>query len=497
MSISKATRSLDVGARPTIQHLLANWNKNFHGWNAANFGWGGDTTHHILWRLQNGELDGVSPKVIVLQAGTNNLPWNGPANEATVDDVVTGIKAIIGVFRQQTPDAIIVLTGVFPRTQNMAVKSTIDQINNQLAALDDGKQIRFLNINDKLADAEGRLLEGMSSDGLHLEEKGYDVWATALKLILTEILGPPAAVDHAPPPTGDPSAAKKLVNNVTSRPTTPGGADVPEAVRIQRPTAEEVTIAERALAKFIESADPQAKAVLKQFPSLVEVRVPRPNSAIVPSLAPFFRQKHQANVAVAKDGKAELLFMGDSITDFWRNESGPFAGKQVFDEHFGKWNVANFGIAGDTTQGVLYRLQNGEGEGIDPHAVMLMIGTNNTSNHTAPEIAEGIGAIVLELQTRFSNAKILLLAVFPRGAADDPVRSQITEINQIISRLHDGERVFYLDIGSKFLDASGNIPQDVMGDRLHPSAKGYEIWADAVEETLAELMESELATTSK
>ena len=281
--------------------------------------------------------------------------------------------------------------------------------------------------------------------------------------------------------------------NDVARPTTPGGAPVPEAVRIKRPTAAEVATAEKALADFIASADPQTKSVLKEFPALVEVRVPRPNAAIVPGLAPFFRQKHAANVAVAKEGTAELLFMGDSITDFWRNDNGPFAGKPVFDKHFGRWKVANFGIAGDTTQGVLYRLQNGEGEGFSPRAAMLMIGTNNTTSHTAPEIAEGIGAVVLELEKRFPKAKILLLAVFPRGTANDAVRRQIAEINQLISKLHDGKRVHYLDIGAKFLDADGNIPREVMVDALHPSAKGYEIWAEAVEETLAKLMDSEPA----
>ena len=180
--------------------------------------------------------------------------------------------------------------------------------------------------------------------------------------------------------------------------------------------------------------------------------------------------------------------MGDSITDFWRNPDGLFAGKPVLDKYFGHLKVANFGIAGDTTQGVLYRLQHGEGQGFRPKAVMLMIGTNNTGRNTAAEIAEGIGAVVLELQKDFPEAKILLLAVFPRSTPNDPVRGTIAKINSIISRLHDGDRVHYLDIGSKFLDAGGNIPEDVMSDALHPSTKGYEIWAEAVKKPLADLM---------
>ncbi|MBN2318843.1 MAG: GDSL family lipase [Acidobacteria bacterium] len=271
-------------------------------------------------------------------------------------------------------------------------------------------------------------------------------------------------------------------------------APVPEAVAIPRPTASEVKLAEQALAKFLESADPAVKEINRKFPGLIAVRVPPPNSAIVPNLAPFFQQKHQANLEVARQGKIDVLFMGDSITDFWRNTEGAYAGKPVLDKYFGHLRVANFGIAGDTTQGVLYRLQNGEGQGFSPKAVMLMIGTNNTGGgfggggNTAEEIAEGIGAVVLELQKDFPKAKILLLAVFPRNKPGDPVRATIARINDIISKLDDGDRVHYLDIGSKFLDAGGNIPEDVMSDALHPTAKGYEIWAKAVKEPLENLM---------
>ena len=273
-------------------------------------------------------------------------------------------------------------------------------------------------------------------------------------------------------------------------PPAPAGppAPVPSAVAIPRPSAADVEAARRALARFAESTDAATRAILQKYPGLLEVRPPQPNTATMPSLSPQFQTKHQANLAVAQQGEANVLFMGDSITDFWRNAEGAYAGKQVFDTYFGHWKVANFGIAGDTTQGVLYRLQNGEGKGFKPRAVMLMIGTNNTARNTAPEIAEGIGAVVLQLQRDFPDAKILLLGVFPRGRGTDPVRATIAEINKTIAKLHDGTRVQYLDIGSVFLDASGNIPADVMSDGLHPSAKGYDLWAKAVIEPLSALM---------
>jgi len=192
--------------------FLANWTQNFFGWNAANFGWGADTVQNILWRLQNGELDNVHPKVIVLLAGTNNVGNAAPPadDRARVDEVARGIKAVLGEMRTRAPGATIILTAIFPRNDNMAAMPTINRINSRIASFADGKTIRFLNINDKLADADGRLFDGVMRDRLHPSVAGYQIWADALKPIFTELLGPPAADDHAPPPTGDPSAASRV-----------------------------------------------------------------------------------------------------------------------------------------------------------------------------------------------------------------------------------------------------------------------------------------------
>lgn len=271
-------------------------------------------------------------------------------------------------------------------------------------------------------------------------------------------------------------------------PNTPP-APVPAAVAIARPAEAEIDAVRRSFADYRGKADPATQALLQKYPNLLEVRPPVPNTAVIPFLSPQFQAKHEANLAVAKQGDAELLFMGDSITDFWRNEQGPFAGKAVFDQYFGKWKVANFGIAGDTTQGVLYRLQHGEGRGFKPRAIMLMIGTNNTARNSAAEIAEGIGAVVLELQKDFPEAKILLLGVFPRGRPNDPLRGIIAEINRTIGRLEDNRNVFFFDIGRVFLDGAGVIGTDIMSDGLHPTAKGYALWARAVISPLTALME--------
>ena len=191
--------------------LLANWKQNFFGWNAANFAWGADTIQNILWRLHRGELDDVHPKVIVLLAGTNNvgdtMPPGGDDDKA--EDIARGIKAVLDVMRLKAPEATIILMGIFPRNDNLAVMSTINKVNRRLSEFADDKKIRYLNINGRLADGEGRLYEGMmnANDKLHPTLKAYQIWADALKPIFTEILGPPAPEDHAPPPTGIPQVA--------------------------------------------------------------------------------------------------------------------------------------------------------------------------------------------------------------------------------------------------------------------------------------------------
>jgi hypothetical protein len=187
--------------------FLANWKANFFGWNVADFGWGADRIEHMLWRLENGELDGVNPKVIVILAGTNNVGMR-PGGDEKIADITRGIKALVDLCRRKAPTATIILTGIFPRNDNIAVVPEINRINENIARLADGKTVRYINVNDKLADKDGNLFDGMSVDKLHPTVKGYQVWADALKPLLTELLGPPAATDHAPPPTGDPSARK-------------------------------------------------------------------------------------------------------------------------------------------------------------------------------------------------------------------------------------------------------------------------------------------------
>jgi lysophospholipase L1-like esterase len=193
---------------PQWAELMANWQENFFGWNAGNFGWGADSIQNMLWRIQNGELDGVNPKVIVILAGTNNI-GNQPGDSQKVAGIVKAYQALLTACREKAPNAKIIVTAILPRNDNPAVMPEIREINQELAKFADNQKIFYLNINDNLADAEGKIFDGMTVDNLHLSAQGYQVWADGLKPLLTRFLGPPAKTDHAPSPTGDPSISVK------------------------------------------------------------------------------------------------------------------------------------------------------------------------------------------------------------------------------------------------------------------------------------------------
>lgn len=182
----------------------------------------------------------------------------------------------------------------------------------------------------------------------------------------------------------------------------------------------------------------------------------------------------------------QLVFDGDSITDFWQT-----TGKEVWAQHYDKFQAYDFGISGDQTQHLLWRLTQGQAEGMSPKLIVLMIGTNNTGVNSADQIADGVKAIVEAYQARCPNAVILLQAVFPRGEKpEDPVRAKIRQVNDIISKLSDGKKVVYIDFGDKFLQPDGTISREIMPDFLHPSAKGYQIWADAIQPIIDQYLPS-------
>jgi lysophospholipase L1-like esterase len=205
---------------------------------------------------------------------------------------------------------------------------------------------------------------------------------------------------------------------------------------------------------------------------------------------PNWMKRHDSFVAIAKKGDVDVLFLGDSITDGWRNFNAKTksGAKNVWDKSFAPLKSANFGIGGDRTQHVLWRIQNGELDGITPKVAVLMIGTNNTGNDSADQIADGVTAIVKTIHSKSPTTKVLLLAVFPRGKMiPNPGNTKINEINKTIAKLDDGKNVKFLDIGEKFMK-DGQIPADIMYDYLHLTEPGYQIWADAITPTLHQML---------
>ncbi|RBP40362.1 lysophospholipase L1-like esterase [Roseimicrobium gellanilyticum] len=218
-----------------------------------------------------------------------------------------------------------------------------------------------------------------------------------------------------------------------------------------------------------------------------------PNLATTPLQRPEPgpQARHEKFNAVSKEGKAELVFLGDSITQGWEG-----AGKAAWEKTWAPLNAANFGIGGDRTENVLWRLENGNFDGLKPKAIVLMIGTNNTGHQKpdgyqspAKNTAEGVKLILEKLKAKAPQAKILVLAIFPRGATpEDKWRKQNEETNAIIKTFADDKTVFYMDIGSKFLATDGTLTKEIMPDLLHLSPKGYEIWAEAIEPKVKELL---------
>jgi beta-glucosidase len=213
----------------------------------------------------------------------------------------------------------------------------------------------------------------------------------------------------------------------------------------------------------------------------------KPNDAVVPvPREGGWIKRHESFNERVKQGNVDLIFIGDSITQGWEG-----AGKNVWSEFYGNRNAVNLGIGGDRTQHVLWRLDNGNIEGIKPKLAVLMIGTNNSGTNTSEQIAAGITAIVEKLRTKLPETKVLILGVFPRGPNKDDAKRKVNEgANEIVKKLADDKNVFYLDIGPAFLADDGTLSKEIMPDLLHLNEKSYRLWAESIEPKVKELMGS-------
>ncbi len=197
--------------------------------------------------------------------------------------------------------------------------------------------------------------------------------------------------------------------------------------------------------------------------------------------------RHEANLreVAQKGAEIELVFLGDSITQgLERPESA-----KIVAETFPGMTVLNLGYNADKIENVLWRLRNGEVDGLSPKAVVVMIGTNNSGHRMdPPEItAKGIGMIIEDLRAKMPNTKIALLSIFPRG---DAAHTNNQQINALLPALADGKNIFHIDLNEAFLDANGQVPQDIMPDKLHPSVKGDSLWIKALKSRIDQILAS-------
>jgi lysophospholipase L1-like esterase len=413
-------------AKTPDENFQPTWQR-FYGPRATlNAGFSGDRTEHVLWRLDHGEIDGIRPRAVVLLIGTNNT-----AAGQSSGDVEAGIDAVVNKLREKLPQASILLMGILPSEISEKKSAADREINRYLAhryAVD--SKVTFLDIGPVFF-KDGKLDSSIFYD---------------------------------------------------PRLPRPGKALHPD------------TTGQRLMAEAIE---PTLTRLLQDGPRQYLASLSGVNTAVipVPRLEMDFYdwyERHQQVLAAKANLDPQIVLIGDSITHMWGGtpKSNRVNGQVAWDQMFGSTQTLNLGFGWDRTQNVLWRLAQGEFEGLHPKTVVLNIGTNNltgTSNaraNTPPEVVQGILAIHEQVRTQSPQSRIIVMGVFPRGfGAATPLRAAIVEINRLLSRALEGkENTTFLDIGTQFLDADGSLPKTLMNDGTHPSEEGYKIWAKALVE---------------
>ncbi|WP_184214233.1 GDSL-type esterase/lipase family protein [Granulicella aggregans] len=427
------TNNYDKSTLPD-ENFQPTWKTFYEPRKALNLGFSGDTTANVLWRLDHGEVAGLHPTVALILIGTNNTGFKSESAEQTE----VGIDAVIANLEQRLPETKILLLGILPSDISDSKTETDLAVNAYLAnGYSENPRVTYLEVGS-----------------IFYKNNKLDA----------SIFYDPRLPQHGKP----------------LHPDTNGQRMMAEAI-------------EPTLAKLM------GDSPRMPLDAMTEI-----NTALIP--VPKLEQdsydwyaRHHAELNTKLRINPRVVMIGDSITHFWgglpnaNHVNGPTAWQHLFRDDAGA--VLNLGFGWDRTQNVLWRLRQGEFDGLTPRAIVLMIGTNNLSGSsnarasTPQEIVAGIEAIREELHRRSPSSRLIVMAILPRGrSAADPFRVSIIATNKLLSaRFGNDASVTYLDIGAKFLDADGTLPVSMMSDGVHPTDAGYEIWADALADTFRKL----------
>jgi lysophospholipase L1-like esterase len=410
------------------------WNQFFAPRKALNLGYSGYRTENILWNIQNGELEGQSPKVIILEIGTNNVDEKNYPTRHTAGQLAGGIEAIVKLLREKLPETRIIILRSFPGCYDgpnpTSHRAILDRASDIVSGLADGEHIFYCDVNHVFLNIDGSIKHELMPDWLHPNPAGAKAWAQAMEPLLSELMGD--------------------------------------------------------------------KSLDSEIPA---------NSAIVPATKlenDFYDwwARHSEVLQIKDSVNPEIVLIGNSITHFWggvpkmKNSDGSARkpnGPDTWASLFGNYRVLNLGFGWDRTQNVLWRLDHGELNGLQPRIVVLLIGSNNTSQtlnarmNTATEIVEGIDAICCRIRSKVPATKIILMAILPREESPvDPRRIMINEINSKLESYAAEKKLTFVNIGPKMLTPDGTLTKDIAGDFCHPTEKGYQIWADAIRPLISE-----------
>lgn len=411
------------------------WDQFFRPRNALNLGFSGYRTENLIWNIENGELEGQSPKVLVLEIGTNNIDEKNYPTRHTAAQLAGGIEAIVKLVRKKLPQTKIIILRCFPGAYGgpnpTSHRAILERASDIAAKLADGKDIFYCDVNHVFINFDGSIDKDMMPDYLHPSPAGARRWAQAMEPLLSSLMG-----DQSRDTSKESNTAVVPVSKLENDSYNWWNRHA-EVLRIKEAIDPEIVLIGNSITHFWGG-----------LPKLVHA-----------------------------DGSP-------------REPNGAKSWASVF----GGRRVLNLGFGWDRTQNALWRLDHGELDGLHPKTVIVDIGTNNTSEttnarmNTAEEIVQGIREVCVRVRSKVPGAKIVLMAIFPREKdPQHPRRLLINEVNKRLKIFSEEHQLTLIDIGPEMLAADGTFLPGIMLDFTHPTDKGYQIWADSIKKIVPDL----------